>query len=119
MKIDKRLIDSYPFTIRPLSPEEGGGFMVECLDLPGCVSDGETPEEAIANGRDAAKAYLLSCAKHGDPIPKAGSASGQWRQRVPRSLHARLVARARHEGVSLNTLVATLIAEGIGKRQAS
>jgi antitoxin HicB len=56
MKIDKELIKSYPFTIRPLSPEEGGGFMVEYLDLPGCVSDGETPEEAIDHGRDAVKA---------------------------------------------------------------
>lgn len=65
--IDGKLIDSYPFTIRPLSEEDGGGFMVEYLDLPGCVSDGNTPEEAVANGRDAARAYLLSCAKHDDP----------------------------------------------------
>ncbi len=119
MKINKKVIDSYPFTIRPLSPEEGGGFMVDYLDLPGCVSDGETPEEAIEHGRDAVKAYLASCAKHGDAIPKPGAASGQWRQRVPRSLHARLAARARQEGVSLNTLVSTLIAEGLGERRLS
>ncbi|MDQ2946412.1 MAG: toxin-antitoxin system HicB family antitoxin, partial [Acidobacteriota bacterium] len=44
-----------------------------------------------------------------------------WRgvcQRVPKSLHARLVVRAEKEGVSLNTLVATLIAEGSGRRDA-
>ena len=117
MKIDKNLINSYPFTIRPLSEEEGGGFMIEYADLPGCISDGDTPEEAILQGRDAVKAYLCSCAKHGDQIPKAGGASGQWRQRVPRSLHARLAARARQEGVSLNTLVTAMIAEGLGKRR--
>jgi antitoxin HicB len=58
----------------------------------------------------------------GDPIPKPGkatSASGQWRQRVPRSLHARLVTRAEQEGVSLNTLVTTLIAEGLGRKEGS
>jgi antitoxin HicB len=119
MKIEKTLIQSYPFTIRPLSEGDGGGFLIEYPDLPGCISDGETPEMALQHGCDAVKAYLLSCAKHGDPIPKPSAASGQWRQRVPRSLHARLVAKAREEGVSLNTLVTTLIAEGLGHRRAS
>jgi antitoxin HicB len=119
MKIDSAIISSYPFTVRPLSAEEDGGFAIEYPDLPGCISDGDTPEEAIKNGSDAVKSYLLSCAKHGDPIPKPSEASGQWRQRVPRSLHARLVARAREEGVSLNTLVTAMIAEGLGKRRAS
>ncbi len=119
MKIDKALIRSYPFTIRPLSESDGGGFAIEYSDLPGCIADGETPEEALQNGADAVKAYLLNCMKHGDSVPKPGAASGQWRQRVPRSLHSRLVARARQEGVSLNTLVTAMIAEGLGQRKAS
>jgi len=111
-------IDEYPFTIRPLTQEEGGGFLIEYPDLPGCMSDGETPEEAIRNGRDAVKSYILSCKKYGDPVPKPGATmSGQWRQRVPRSLHARLVDQARSEGVSLNTLVTSLVAEGLGVRR--
>jgi antitoxin HicB len=118
MKVDKTLIHSYRFTIRPLSEEDGGGFAIEYPDLPGCISDGNTPEEAFQNGSDAVKSYLLSCEKHGDPIPKPREASGQWRQRAPRSLHARLVARARQEGISLNTLVTAMIAEGPGKRLA-
>jgi antitoxin HicB len=60
----------YPFTVRPLSAEGGGGYPIECPDLPGCQSDGETPEEAVVNGRDAVRCYLLSCEKHGDPVPK-------------------------------------------------
>src|SRR5450755_4347360 len=119
MKIDKTLIDSYPFTIRPLAETDGGGFAIEYPDLPECISDGDTPEQALDRGSDAVKAYLLSCAKHGDPFPKPSTASGQWRQRVPRSLHARLVAKARQEGVSLNTLVTAMIAEGLGQRRAS
>lgn len=118
MRIDKTLTNSYPFAIRPLSEEDGGGFAIEYPDLPGCISDGETPEEAYRNGCDAVKSYLLNCARHGDPIPKPGQASGQWRQRVPRSLHARLAARARQEGVSLNALVTAMIAEGLGRRRA-
>ena len=119
MKIDKTLVNSYPFTIRPLSEADGGGFAIEYPDLPGCISDGSTPEEAFNQGCDAVKSYLLSCSKHGDPFPKPSEASGQWRQRVPRSIHARLVAKARQEGVSLNTLVTAMIAEGLGKRRAS
>ena len=119
MKIDKALIHSYPFTIRPLSAADGGGFVIEYPDLPGCISDGETPEEALKQGSDAVEAYLLSCMKHGDAVPKPSAASGQWRQRVPRSLHSRLVAKARQEGGSLNTLVTAMIAEGLGQRRAS
>jgi antitoxin HicB len=44
-------------------------------------------------------------------------ASGQWRQRVPKTLPARLVQRATQENVSLNTLVTAMIAEGVGHRQ--
>jgi len=114
--------DVYPFTVRPLTEEEGSGYLIEFPDVPGAISDGETPEEAIRNGRDALKAALLTMKEFGDPVPKPGvvtSASGQWRQRVPKSLHARLVERARQEGVSLNTLVTTMIAEELGKKERS
>ena len=119
MKETLRLED-YPFTIRPLASDEGGGYLIEFPDVPGCMSDGESPEEAVANGRDALKCCLLTLKEFGDPIPAPGafaSASGQWRQRVPKSLHARLVDRARREGVSLNTLVTAMIAEGLGNRR--
>lgn len=114
-------LEAYPFTVRPLSEADGGGFLVEFPDLPGVMSDGETPEEAIQNGRDALRAALLTLKEFGDPIPSPGAfnaASGQWRQRVPKTLHARLVERAKQEGVSLNTLVTAMIAEGLGQRQA-
>jgi antitoxin HicB len=49
---------SYPVIIEPLSEEEGGGFAAIVPDLPGCMSDGETPEEAIANVRDAISCWI-------------------------------------------------------------
>jgi antitoxin HicB len=109
----------YPFTVRPLTQDEGGGFLIEFPDLPGCISDGETPEEAVANGMDALRAMLLTMREFGDHIPAPGAlikASGQWRQRIPKSMHARLTVRAEEEGVSLNTLVTAMIAEGLGVR---
>ena len=115
-------IDKYPFTIRPLSTDDGGGFLIEYPDLPGCHSDGDTPEQAVVNGRDAVGSYLLSCRKHGDPIPKPNlpaPSSGQFRVRMPKTLHARLVAQAEREGVSLNMLMVTAAAQVLGNRAAS
>ncbi len=112
-------LDAYPYSIRLLTEEEGGGYLIEYPDIPGCMSDGETPAEAIRNGQDALKSALRTLREFGDPVPKPGSfsaSSGQWRQRVPKSLHARLVARAAREGVSLNTLVTALLAEGLAGR---
>ena len=97
-----------------------GGYLIEFPDVPGCMSDGESPEEAIANGRAALKCALLTLKEFGAPVPAPGTfaaASGQWRQRVPKSLHSRLVQRAKQEDVSLNTLVTAMIAEGLGRLQ--
>jgi predicted RNase H-like HicB family nuclease len=41
----------YSVIIEPLSDEDGGGFVVVVPDLPGCMSDGETPEEALISAR--------------------------------------------------------------------
>ena len=108
----------YPFEIRPLSKEEGGGYSITFPDLPGCYSDGATPEEAITNGRDALESWLAVVREFGDKLPKPFSnVSGRFVQRVPRSLHAQLIARAKLEGVSLNTLVVSIVSQGLGQRQ--
>ena len=53
-----------------LPSEEGGGFLIEFPDLPGCVSDGDTIDEAIANGRDAIICWIETARQHGDEIPQ-------------------------------------------------
>ena len=108
----------FPFEIRPLSKDEGGGYSITFPDLPGCYSDGATPEEAINNGRDALESWLAYARECGDKIPLPYSGvSGRFVQRVPRSLHAQLIARAKIEGVSLNTLVVSIVSQGLGQRQ--
>ena len=59
----------YPFKISGLSTEEGGGYLIEFPDLPGCISDGETIDEAIANGKDALSCWIETAKQHGDEIP--------------------------------------------------
>ena len=110
----------YPFTIKELSEEDGGGVLIEFPDLPGCMSDGETIEEAIANGADAVKAWITVAKERGITIPSSCNdekMSGKWVQRVPKSLHAKLARQAQQEQVSLNTLVVSLLSESLGIRQ--
>ena len=110
----------FPIVVRRLTGAEGGGYFAEIPDLPGCVGDGDTPEAAIRDVRAAAREWTEEARRLGRPIPShAGDSafSGKWVQRVPRSLHRRLAERARREGVSLNTLAATLLSEGIAARR--
>ena len=116
--------EEYMYEISPLAKEEGGGFLITFPDLPGCMSDGETIEEAFVNGRDAFIAWISAAVDTGKQIPRPTAkpvelieASGKFVARLPKTLHARLVAMARQEGVSLNTLVLTLIAESIGHKE--
>ena len=112
-----RDLERYQFTVRPLSKEEGGGFLVEYPDIPGCMSDGETIEEAIANGREALRDCRKVFSEMGRKLPKSSVASAQWRQRLPRTLYTKLTQQAEAEGVSINSFVTAIIAEAIGARQ--
>ncbi len=56
------------FRVR-VDQDEDGMFVVECPNLPGCVSQGKTRAEALANIRDAIEGYLASLEKHGEPVP--------------------------------------------------
>jgi antitoxin HicB len=101
-----------------LSKAEGGGYLVEYPDIPGCMSDGETIKEAISNGREALRDCMDVFRESGQKIPKARIEAAQWRQRLPRTLYSKLTKQAENEGVSINSLVTAIIAEAIGAKQA-
>ncbi len=112
----------YPVRLQRLPEDEGGGWLAEVPDLPGCMSDGDTPEQAVANVQGAILSWIEAAEELGRSVPAPGADehfSGKWVIRMPRSLHRRLAERARHEGVSLNTLATTLLAEAVGRREAS
>jgi antitoxin HicB len=60
---------AYAVSLRPLSPEEGGGWLATIPDLPGCTGDGETEMAAIADVRLAALEWAHAAFTDGDPIP--------------------------------------------------
>ncbi len=81
-------LNDYPFEIRPLTQEEGGGFLISYPDFSECISDGETVEEAISNGHDALAATIAALEAKGLPVP------------APNSGGVRQVRRARSENHS-------------------
>jgi antitoxin HicB len=114
-------LSQYPFEIRSLSADDGGGFLISFPDFSECISDGETVEEAIQNGIDALQETITALESMGLPVPEpnsGGSYSGKFIQRTTKSLHAQLALRAKQEGVSMNTLVNTLLAESLGRRES-
>ena len=60
----------YEVDIRPLSPEDGGGFVAVAPELPGCRSDGDTPEEALTNAYDAIACWIEAAVEMGRPVPE-------------------------------------------------
>ena len=130
IKTVNAVVPPYPFEaymheIAPLTVDEGGGFAITFPDLPGCISDGETIEETIQNGRDAFQAWVAAAMDSKRPVPPPSTrpselvvVSGRFVTRLPKSLHARLQSRARSEGVSINTLATSYIAEGLARKAA-
>ena len=60
----------YPIIVQPLPVEDGGGFAALVPDLPGCMSDGESPEEAVANVQDAIAVWIEAAIELGRTVPK-------------------------------------------------
>ena len=117
--------EAYAHIVSPLSAEDGDGYLITFPDLPGCMSDGETEAEAVKNGRDVFASWVSARADAGKAIPVPSyqpepvpMASGRFVTRLPKSIHVKLVERAKAEGVSLNTLVLAFIAEGLGRKGA-
>lgn len=109
--------DHYPFEIRPLTEDDGGGFLITFPDLPGCMADGETPEEAIREGRDAFNCWMAAHYEAGReiPVPNSHREAIRFAESLPVSLRGRLSTRAKQKGVSLTDLVVMYISEGLGK----
>lgn len=117
--------EAYSHIISQLPKEDGGGFLITFPDLPGCMSDGKNEADTVANGRDAFTAWVSARLDSGKIIPEpyyrpdtVPEVSGKFVTRLPKSVHAKLAERAKAEGVSLNTLVLALVAEGLGRRAA-
>lgn len=62
-------VDRFRIVIEHLPEDDGGGFLATVPDLPGCMSDGETRAEALANVEDAISVWIQTATRAGRPIP--------------------------------------------------
>lgn len=103
----------YPVTLYP-DPE--GGYVAQIKDLPGCLTQGETLEETMANIQEARELWISTAYAHSDDIPNPcndESYSGKLLVRMPKSLHRRLAETAENEGVSLNQYIVSLLSAAV------
>lgn len=111
-KLDHYLALNYH---KRLYQDDEGDWIVEIDDLPGCMADGKTPDEAIANSREAMRLWMESRISSGLDIPEPSVAedySGRILLRMPKYIHRRLAIQAQQEGSSLNQYILSLLSYG-------
>lgn len=109
---------NYPYEL--IRDEQEGGYFAEHPDLPGCATQGETPEEAIANLDEARELWIGTRLGDGLPVPEplTEDASDLISLRMSPSLHADLIKHAARNRVSLNLWLNTVLAEFVGNLAA-
>jgi len=96
-----------PYRIEIIPDINEGGFTAWYPDLPGCLTCSETLEGVVANAQDAKRAWLEAALDEGveinePPTENTSEYSGQFKLRMPKSLHRALAAHAKKEGISMN-----------------
>ena len=102
--------------------KEEGGYVVSFPELPGCITCGETIEAAVANAKDAKKEWLAAAIEDGIEIHDPEDLeeySGQFKIRMPRSLHRMLAEQSKREGISMNQYCVYLLSinDAIARRR--
>ena len=96
---------SLSYRMELVEDREEGGYVVSFPDLPGCITCGQTIESAVANAMDAKKAWLEAAIEDNIEIQEPDGLedySGQFKLRIPRSLHRLLAEHSKREGISMN-----------------
>jgi len=123
-KTATRTVEDYlrlPYTIQ-LRQYEDGTFFAEVAELPGCMTEADTAQEALDMIRDAMAGWIEVALAQGMTIPEPAAQrqySGRFVVRAPRSLHRDLARRAEAEGASLNQFVVTTLSRALGGRRES
>ena len=103
------------YKIEIVEDKDEGGYAISCPELPGCITCAGTIEEGMTMIEDAKKSWLAACIDDNLPIPEPSRLedySGQFKLRIPRTLHKTLAERSRQEGISMNQYCVYLLSHG-------
>ena len=106
----------YPVLLERLEYDGEVEYSATVPDLPGCVTAGDSPEDAVSRVQDAIHKWIAEARQRGLLIPEPRRHSGRFTVRVPSWLHAELETLAELENVSLNQYVSSVLAEHVGMR---
>ena len=101
-------IDYYlklPYKLEIVPDIDEGGFVARYPELPGCITAGDTLEAVVKNLNDAKIEWITAALEDGNTIPEPSTYddySGQFKLRLPKSLHKLLADQSKEEGVSMN-----------------
>ncbi len=113
------------YSVHVMADAEDGSYMAVSPEFPGVSAFGDTPQEALAEMAIALEAAIATYVDEGWPLPAPrvirheDLPSGEFRVRLPRTLHAQLSERAQLEGVSQNQLVVYLLTAGLAANPVS
>src|SRR5688572_12675472 len=104
---------------RVLTPDPSGVYVAQILEFPGCVAEGNTPQEAYERLEAAAESWVAAILADGQAIPeptydKIRDFNGKVALRLPRSLHRDAVRFAQRESTSLNQFLVSSISSAVG-----
>ncbi len=109
-----------PYRLEIVPDEAEGGYVASYPELRGCLTTGESVESAAANAEDAKREWLAAAIEDGCEIPEPQDEySGQFKLRIPKSLHRDLALHARREGISMNQYCLYLLAKNDAEQNRS
>ena len=116
MSKDLNYYMSLPYRVEVVEDKEEGGYALHCPELSGCMTCADTIEQGFRMIEDAKREWFMACLEDGITIPEPSRLedySGQFKLRLPKSLHRLLAQRTDEEGVSMNQYCVYLLSKGI------
>ena len=107
-----------PYKLEIVPDTEESGFVASYPELPGCITCGGNIVDVVANAEDAKKAWLTAAIEDNIEIEEPESVdsySGQFKLRLPKTLHKTLAEDSKKEGVSMNQYCVYLLAKNSEK----
>ena len=94
-----------PYKLEIVPDTEEGGYVASYPELRGCLTCGDSIEAVAANAEDCKREWLVAALEEHLEIPEPADASdysGQFKLRIPKSLHKSLAEHSKAEGISMN-----------------
>jgi len=106
-----------PYSRVVIPDEESGTYTAQILEFPGCITEGDTPQEAYERLEDVALSWIEAALDMGQDIPSPWSNheyGGKVALRLPKGLHKQVALAAERDGTSVNQFIVMAISEKVG-----